>query len=67
LRCPQPRTTGGVEVIARVIHCECGYVARGDTDDEVLADVEAHVRAEHPELVGKVSRQDELAWIQIEP
>jgi predicted small metal-binding protein len=53
--------------MARVIHCECGYVARGDTDDEVLADVEAHVRAEHPELVGKVSRQDELAWIQIEP
>ena len=53
--------------MARVIHCECGYVARGATDDEVLDDVEAHLRAVHPELVGKVSRQDEAAWIQIEP
>jgi predicted small metal-binding protein len=62
-----PTSPGGVEVMARVIHCECGYVARGATDDEVLDDVEAHVRAVHPELVGKVSRQDEAAWIQIEP
>jgi predicted small metal-binding protein len=53
--------------VARVIHCECGYVARGATDDEVLDDVEAHVRAVHPELVGKVSREDERGWIQIEP
>jgi predicted small metal-binding protein len=53
--------------MARVIYCECGYVARGATDDEVLNDVMAHVRAVHPELVGKVSRQDELGWIQIEP
>jgi predicted small metal-binding protein len=53
--------------MARVINCECGYVARGDSDDEVLADIEAHLRAEHPELVGQVSRQDELGWIQIEP
>jgi hypothetical protein len=58
---------GGVEVIARVINCECGYVARGDSDDEVLADIEAHLRTDHPELVGQVSRQDELGWIQIEP
>jgi predicted small metal-binding protein len=53
--------------MARVIHCECGFVARGATDDEVLDAVEAHVRAVHPKLVGKVSRQDEAGWIQIEP
>ena len=53
--------------MALVIHCECGYVARGATDDEVLDDVEAHVRAVHPELVGLVSRQDERGWIQVEP
>ena len=52
--------------MARVIHCECGFVARGATD-EVLDAVEAHVRAVHPELVRKVSRQDEAGWIQIEP
>jgi Protein of unknown function (DUF1059) len=39
--------------MARVIHCECGYVARGATDDEVLDAVEAHVRAAHPELGGQ--------------
>jgi hypothetical protein len=59
--------TGGVEVMARVIYCECGYVARGATDDDVLDDVEKHVRAVHPDLVGKVSREDERGWIQIEP
>ena len=53
--------------MGRVINCECGYVARGASDDEVVAAVEAHIRAEHPQLAGQVSRQDLLGWIQIEP
>jgi hypothetical protein len=39
--------------MAKIINCECGYVARGDTDDEVVADLEAHMRRDHPELAGK--------------
>jgi hypothetical protein len=58
---------GGAEGMARVLHCECGCVARGATDDEVLDDIMAHLGAVHPELIGKVTRQDELGWIQIEP
>jgi len=42
--------------MAKIANCECGYVARGETDDEVLDDLEAHVRRNHPEMVGKVSR-----------
>jgi predicted small metal-binding protein len=44
--------------MAKIINCECGHVARGDTDDEVLADLEAHMRRAHPELVGKYTRDD---------
>ena len=42
--------------MAKIANCECGYVARGETDDEVLDDLEAHMRRNHPEMVGKVSR-----------
>lgn len=50
--------------MAKLCKCECGYVARGQTDDEVVAKLEAHVREEHPDLVGKVARKDVLAWIE---
>jgi predicted small metal-binding protein len=42
--------------MAKIINCECGYVARGETDDEVLRDLESHMRQHHPEIVGKVDR-----------
>ena len=47
--------------MGRVINCECGRVVRGDTDDEIVAAVEQHVNEDHPELVGKLSRDDILA------
>jgi predicted small metal-binding protein len=46
--------------MAEIINCECGYVARGDDDEAVLADLEAHIRRDHPELVGKYQRQELL-------
>ena len=36
--------------MARQIKCECGYVARAETDDEVIDLIERHVRTDHPEL-----------------
>lgn len=42
------------------IDCECGEVVRADTDDELVARVEAHVRSDHPDLVGKLAREDVL-------
>jgi predicted small metal-binding protein len=50
--------------MAKQITCECGTVLRGDSDDEVVARTEEHIRSDHPELVGKVTREDLLGWIQ---
>ena len=51
--------------MARIIRCDCGYVARGDSDDVVTA-IRAHMAADHPALLQTVEQQDLLAWIQIE-
>ena len=50
--------------MAKVINCECGQVVRGETDDELVASVEEHVRTDHPELVGTMSREDILAMAE---
>lgn len=42
------------------IDCECGAVVKADTDDELVAQVEAHVASDHPDLVGKLTREDVL-------
>jgi hypothetical protein len=31
----------------KTVTCSCGYVAAGETADELLADVEAHIEAAH--------------------
>lgn len=31
----------------KTVTCSCGYVAAGETADELLADVEAHIDAAH--------------------
>jgi hypothetical protein len=43
------------------IDCECGEVVKASSDDELVAKVEAHVARDHPELVGKLGREDVLA------
>jgi len=50
--------------MSKIINCECGQVVRGETVDELLANAEEHVNRDHPELVGKVSREDLLAMSQ---
>lgn len=45
----------------RRITCVCGKVIEGKNDDELWAKAQAHVAADHPDLVGKVSREDILA------
>ena len=48
----------------KVINCECGVVCVGDTEEELLANAERHVQDEHPDLVGKISRDDLLAMAE---
>jgi hypothetical protein len=50
--------------MAKLINCECGQVVRGDTDEALVANAEAHMRQDHPDLVGKVSRDDLLAMAE---
>lgn len=50
--------------MAKLINCECGHVVRGETDEELLANAESHIQSAHPDLVGKLSREDLLAMAE---
>ncbi len=52
--------------MAKVIRCECGYIARGETDDELVAAAERHIEADHPDLVGQMGRDDLLQMAEEE-
>ena len=43
------------------IACVCGYVVKGEDDDELWQNAQEHMREDHPDLAGKVSRADLLA------
>ncbi len=50
--------------MAKVINCECGEVVRAESDDELVQKVQQHVGDSHPELVGKMTRDDVLAMAE---
>ena len=50
--------------MGKIINCECGRVVTGDSDEELIAKVEEHVQSDHPELVGKLGRDDILAMAE---
>ena len=50
--------------MAKVVNCECGTTVRGETDDELVSNVEAHVQSHHPEMAGKMSREDVLGMAE---
>jgi predicted small metal-binding protein len=50
----------------KLIRCECGFVARGADDDQVVEAIRGHITADHPVLLDTVSREDLLSWIQAE-
>lgn len=43
-----------------VVHCPCGTDVEGDTEDQLVKNVEAHVAGAHPDMVGKYSREQIL-------
>jgi hypothetical protein len=48
--------------MAKEFECERdGVVIRGAGDDELIANVERHIAEAHPDLAGKVSREDIVA------
>ena len=51
----------------RQVKCECGYIARGATDEEVLATIREHMRTDHPDLVDKIGDDQIRGWIETAP
>lgn len=49
----------------RQVRCECGYTARGQTDDEVIALILAHVAEDHPDLAAVETAEDVRGWIEL--
>ncbi|MCU1345714.1 MAG: hypothetical protein JWL70_1980 [Acidimicrobiia bacterium] len=52
--------------MARIIRCECGFVARGDSDNEVNDTIRGHMGTDHPALLETVKHDDLVGWIQVE-
>ena len=50
--------------MAKEVNCPCGQTLRGETDDELVSNVEAHVQSDHPDMVGKMSREQILDMAQ---
>jgi hypothetical protein len=50
---PVPRRE---EDTVKIVHCPCGTNVEGETDDALVENVETHISADHPDLVGKYSR-----------
>ena len=47
--------------MAKEINCPCGETVTGETDDQLVANTEEHIRDKHPEMVGTKSREEILA------
>jgi hypothetical protein len=48
------------EAHVKVVHCPCGVNVEGETDDALVENVQAHISADHPDLVGKYSTEQIL-------
>jgi predicted small metal-binding protein len=46
------------------INCDCGHVSRGETEDELVEEATRHIDEIHPDMAGKVSRDDLLAMAE---
>jgi predicted small metal-binding protein len=50
--------------MAKQVNCPCGETVRGESDDEIVANVEAHIQDKHPDMVGTMSREQILDMAQ---
>ena len=50
----------------KLIRCECGFVARGDSDDQVVGMIRGHLATDYPALLETVSPEELASWIQAE-
>ena len=50
--------------MAMKVDCPCGETVRGENEDELVTNVEAHINADHPEMVGTMSREQIVGMAQ---
>jgi predicted small metal-binding protein len=48
------------------VDCPCGETVRGESDDELVGNVEQHIQDKHPDMVGTMSREQILGMAQTE-
>ena len=46
------------------VDCPCGETVRGESEDELVGNVEQHVQDKHPDMVGTMSREQILGMAQ---
>lgn len=51
--------------MAWMLKCECGEVVSAETEDGIVAAVERHIGAQHPDLVGRFSSEQILAMAEM--
>ena len=51
--------------MASQVTCECSYVARAETDDEVVAMIRTHITSDHPQLLDSVTEDVIRSWVEI--
>jgi len=51
----------------RQVRCECGYLARGQSDDEVIGLILAHIASDHPGLAETETVDDIRTMIELIP
>jgi predicted small metal-binding protein len=54
----------GESEMAKVVNCPCGETVRGENDDELVTNVEEHVRQHHPEMATQMSREQILGMAE---
>jgi predicted small metal-binding protein len=52
--------------MAQKVDCPCGETVRGESDDELVSNVEQHIQSDHPDMVGTMSREQILGMAQPE-
>ena len=48
-----------------VMTCECGEISRAESEEDLIALVERHLAEQHPDLVGRLTREDILAMSEM--
>ena len=52
--------------MAKTIRCECGFVAGGEENEQVIGVIRGHMATDHPALLDSVSLDDLRSWIRAE-